>query len=110
MACSPTAIDTPVWPLALIVTDPPAAALMTVYVLLEDGAVMTFVVVSVPVIFKMAYCAVVLPMLVPEASPLVLVSVTAPSPFRVNVPAIAMSEYCVMPLLTVSPHVPESSP
>jgi len=81
----------PVWPLALRVTVPPVAALSTTYVLLNEGAVMTLVVVNVPVTLMTAYCAVVLVMLVPELSHYVLVSVTAPSPLGVSVPATAMS-------------------
>lgn len=85
------AIDTPVCPEALKVTVLPVAALSIMYVLLVLGAVITLVVVSVPVILITAYCAVVDPMFVPDASPAVLASVTAPSPFKVKVPAIAMS-------------------
>lgn len=61
------------------------------YVLLVLGAVMTLVVVNVPVILIIAYWAVVDPIFVPDASPAVLARVIAPSPLRVRVPATAIS-------------------
>ena len=73
------------------VTVPPVAALSTKYTLLVLGAVITLVVVSVPVIWRTAYWAVVPLMLVPVLPPAVFAKVTAPSPANVKVPAMAMS-------------------
>ena len=52
---------------------------------------MTLVVVSVPVILITAYWAVVPLMFVPVLPPAVFARVTAPSPVKVKVPAMAMS-------------------
>ena len=116
-AVSPTAMDTPVWPDALTVTVLPVAALTTTYVRLDDGGVRTLAVVRVPVTLIMANCADTVPapvkeetMFVALESPLVSDRVTAPSLVKVTVPATAISTYLVMPLSTMSPHVPESSP
>ena len=68
------------------------------------------VVDPVAVHLKIAYCAVVAPIFVADESPSVDVKVTSASVLKTSVPAIAISRYCVKPLLVVSPQVPDSVP
>jgi hypothetical protein len=77
--------------------------LITRYVLDCAGAVMVRVTVP-PAVQRMTACREVL------LAPVVVVSVTSASELRVVVPATAESTKEVMPLLTVSPHVPDNSP
>ena len=83
--------------------NPPVVALMTTYALLCAGAVILRSAVRAPDHRSTAARDWLL-------APVVVVSVTSASVDSVVVPAMASSHNCVTAVLTVLPHVPESSP
>jgi hypothetical protein len=68
------------------------------------------VTVRAPEQFRIAYCAVVEVTPELEVLPVVCTRLTSESAVSDNVPAMAMSTYSVMPLLTICPHEPEKLP
>lgn len=100
----PLATDTPSVAAPLMTEGkPPVVRFTTTYVLLCEGAVIVRIVARAPVSNKTACRAWFVARVVAD-------SVTSASVLRVVVPATASSSRDVMELLTVSPHVPDSSP